>query len=89
MGNLRAYTASLDTAIAVPGDAEEAADLELSVFRKFRKSHDRRRNSVITLTHINFECSVSCTFKVSQLMSVQVCSIPVLTRQCLIQTDMG
>ena len=87
MGNLRAYTASLDTAITVPG-AEEAV-LELSVFRRFRKSHDRHRNSVITLTHINFECSVSCTFKVSQLMSVQVCSIPVLTRQCFIQTDMG
>ena len=57
MGNLRAYTASLDTAIAVPGDVKEVA-LELSVFRKFRKSHDRHRNSVITLTHINFECSV-------------------------------
>ena len=56
MGNLRAYTASLDTAMAVPG-AEEAV-LELSVFRRFRKSHDRHRNSVITRTHINFECSV-------------------------------
>ena len=56
MGNLRAYTASLDTAIVVPG-AEEAA-LELSVFRRFRKSHDRLRNSVITRTHINFECPV-------------------------------
>ena len=56
MGNLRAYTASLDTAIVVPG-AEEAV-LELSVFRRFRKSHDRHRNSVITRTHINFECSV-------------------------------
>ena len=56
MGNLRAYTASLDTAITVPG-AEEAV-LELSVFRRFRKSHDRHRNSVITRTHINFECSV-------------------------------
>ena len=76
MGNLRAYTASLDTAIAVPGDVKEVA-LELSVFRKFRKSHDRHRNSVITLTHINFECSVcsqgKCTFTVSQLMSAQVC----------------
>ena len=86
MGNLLAYTASLDTAIAVPGDEVGAAELELSVFRK---SHDRHRNSVITLTHINFECSVSCTFKVSQLMSVQVCSILVLTRQCFTQTDMG
>ena len=49
MGNLRAYTASLDTAIVVAG-AEEAA-LELSVFRRFRKSHDPHRNSVITRTH--------------------------------------
>ena len=32
MGNLRAYTASLDTAIAVPGVVKEVA-LELSVFR--------------------------------------------------------
>ena len=58
MGNLLAYTASLDTAIAVPGDEVGAAELELSVFRRFRKSHDRHRNSVITRTHINFECSV-------------------------------
>lgn len=58
MGNLRAYTASLDTAIVVPGAEEAALAVELSVFRRFCKSHDRHRNSVITRTHINFECPV-------------------------------
>ena len=51
MGSLRAYTASLDTAIVVAGAEEAALTLELSVFRRFRKSHDRLRNSVITRTH--------------------------------------
>ena len=72
MGNLRAYTASLDTAIVVPG-AEEAV-LELSVFRRFRKSHDRRRNSVITRTHINFECSVCSSGMYFLSFSADVCS---------------